>query len=329
LSAAAVPPLGRLLPGAIAALIAVYFFSQFLRNSAGVLAPDLARELALDPLALGVLSSAFFITFAAAQVPVGMAIDRFGAKRVLLASSAAAVAGCVLFALARDLSSLVTARALMGLGCSTFYVTALSIYARQLPATRFARIVGLQLGIGSFGALAATAPLAQLAQQFGWRAAFMGVAVALVLALLVATLSVPPTPPTERGGRESAADSLAGVRAVLRTPGFAPLFAVHLTSYSSFAAILALWGAPFLDDVHGLDGTQRGNVLLVMALCQIGGVLAWSRLAERLNTRKVPVFTGSVLAAGSTVLLALLPAASPRQRWPRRAGCSAPSAPSA
>ena len=60
--------------------ISIYIVSQFLRNSIGVIAPNLAEELGLSPAELGLLSSAYFFAFAAVQIPVGMALDRFGPR---------------------------------------------------------------------------------------------------------------------------------------------------------------------------------------------------------------------------------------------------------
>ena len=88
----------------VAALVAVYAISQFLRNSIGVIASDLSRELDLTATQTGLLSSAFFLSFAAAQIPVGIAIDRYGPKRAMLATAILAVAGTALFALAPSAS---------------------------------------------------------------------------------------------------------------------------------------------------------------------------------------------------------------------------------
>ncbi len=122
----------------ITALIAVYALSQFLRNSVGVIAGDLARELALSATQIGLLSSTFFFSFAAAQIPVGIAMDRYGPKHTMLATAVLAAAGTLLFAMAPSATTLIAARALMGLGCSTFFMAPLLIYARRFPPERFA-----------------------------------------------------------------------------------------------------------------------------------------------------------------------------------------------
>src|SRR5713226_8278603 len=84
----------------VATLIAIYIVSQFLRNSIGVIAPNLAQELELSPAQIGLLSSTFFFVFAAVQIPVGMALDRFGPRICLVVGAAITVAGSIVFALA-------------------------------------------------------------------------------------------------------------------------------------------------------------------------------------------------------------------------------------
>lgn len=288
----------------VAALIGIYMISQFLRNSMGVIAPDIAQELSLGPQSLGVLSSAFFVSFAAAQLPVGAVIDRFGAKRAMLGSLSLAVAGAVLFAYAETFAWLTVARILMGLGCSTFYVAPLAIYARRFSGDRFARLVGLQLGIGSLGALLATAPFAYVAAAFGWRVGFW-VAAALAVAVGVVVAWVVPRQDVDGiAAPPSVVGSFLGFAEAFRTPGVWPLFAMNLATYSSFVTVLALWGGPLLADLHGLDVRARGHVLLGMATSQIVAVLAWGAMDRRFRTRKRPVVLGALLTSATLLVLA-------------------------
>ncbi len=292
----------------IAPLIGIYVASQFLRNSAGVIAPDIARELSLDPTALGVLSSAFFLSFAAAQIPVGAVIDRFGAKAAMLGSVGLAVAGAALFGFAETLTALTLARVLMGLGCSTFYVAPLSLYACRFAPSRFAQLASLQLGVGSLGTVLATAPLGFAAAAIGWRASFEVVAAAVALMGIVVALTVRPQRPDAAAAPRSMVQSFVGLGEVFRTPGVWPLFGLHLASYGAFASIVGLWGGPFLADIHGLGVEARGLVLLAMALAQVVGVLGWGALERRFRTRKRPVFVGASLTVLTLLALAAVPA---------------------
>src|SRR3712207_4098477 len=139
---------GRL-AGLVGSLCAIYMASHFLRNSVGVIASDLVRELGLAPAEIGLLSSIFFLTFAAAQLPLGVAIDRWGAKAALLACSAIVVLGTIVFARAGGFAELLAARALLGLGCCSMLVAPLVIYGRWIAQSRFSTVAGLQIGFGS------------------------------------------------------------------------------------------------------------------------------------------------------------------------------------
>ena len=251
---------GRL-AGLVGALIAIYMVSQFLRSSVGVIAPDLAAELALSAIEIGLLSSSFFLAFAAAQLPLGVAIDRFGPKACLLACAAITVLGCVLFAAAMTARDLIAARVLLGIGCCSSFMAPLAIYARRFPPERFGLLTGVHVGIGSIGTLIATAPLAFAAAMIGWRSSFLIVAVVTcVLAAWVAVAvqdtrtrssgvasaggAPPGAPAPATAAPEALAASFVGIVSVLRTPSVRRLFLVHLTGYSSFLLVVGPVGRP-------------------------------------------------------------------------------------
>ena len=100
-SRSASPPATGAVVSLVGALIAIYLVSQFLRNSIGVIAPTLAAELVLSPAEIGLLSSAFFLVFAAVQIPPGMALDRFGPRLCLMVGAAITVVGTTVIILDR------------------------------------------------------------------------------------------------------------------------------------------------------------------------------------------------------------------------------------
>ena len=293
----------------VGTLIAIYSVSQFLRNSVAVIAKDLAGELDLSATELGLLSSAFFLAFAAAQIPVGIAIDRYGPKRTMLGSSLVGIVGTGLFAAAESGAVLIGARALMGIGCSTLFMAPLVIYARRFAPERFAFLTSLQLGIGSAGTLLATAPLAGAAATIGWRPAFAVVAALTALFALLVVVFIPadkddgpPGASPQRTRDESWGETLKGVAAAMRVPSFWPVFLVHGTSYASFATIIGLWAGPWLSDVHGADLAMRGRLLLVAAVAQIVGVFVWGYADRFFRSYRRSVL---VAAPSAVVLLAV------------------------
>ncbi|MFN0264676.1 MFS transporter [Tepidamorphus sp. 3E244] len=292
----------------VGALAAVYFVSQFLRNSIGVIAPDLERELGIGPESLGLLSSVFFFGFALIQIPLGVLIDRYGPKEVMLGSLLLASIGCVVFAMSETMTGLVLARVLMGLGCSSFFMGPLTIFARWFARNRFSTLVGVQLGLGSLGTLFATAPLAFGADTIGWRSSFVVVAVATLAIGLVAAIIVRNDPPgTQKPPAKPASlgSAVAGLKDVLAVPGVYRLLAMHFVSYSTFATVAGLWGGPYLADIYGHDLQQRGFYLFLLAAGQIAGLFIWGPLDRLFGGPKKPAIVGALMAIGMLLFLAL------------------------
>jgi len=291
----------------IGTLCAIYMVSQFLRNSIGVIAPNLATEMALSATEIGLLSSVFFLSFTAVQLPLGMALDRFGPKRCMLVCAAMALVGLGVFITGSSGSELILGRVLLGLGSASFFMGPLAIYARWFNPGLFSSLTGIQLGFGTIGTLAATAPLALATAAFGWRASFAAVAAVILVAVVLIVVAVRDAPPgaAAPARHESFRESMAGVLAVLRTPSMLPVFALHFTGYAALALLLGLWGGPYLTHIHGYGLEGRGNILLLLALAQIAGLFLWGPADRLVGSYKLPVACGALGTAGLLLVLAL------------------------
>src|SRR5262245_56189357 len=287
----------------VATLISCYVVSQFLRNSIGVIAPNLATELVLSPAEIGLLSSVFFFSFAAVQVPLGMALDRFGARRCLLVGAAITVAGTVVFATAPSPGTLIFGRALMGLGVAGALVAPLAVYAKRFRPERFATLTGLHAGIGTAGTLIATAPLAFATATIGWRNSFLAIAAFTLLTGILIVAVVADDAPAAKSRRETLRESVSGIADVLRPPSLGRLCAMNLVIYSSFALIVGLWGGPYLTHIYGYDLEERGDFLVIPVLTQMIGLIAWGPMDRLMGSHKRPVLLG---AGGTALMLAYL-----------------------
>ncbi len=296
----------------VGVLCCAYMISQFLRSSTGVIAPDIAHELRLAPQSLGVLSGAFFFAFAVAQIPVGLMLDRYGARATTSGLMIFAIAGSLLFAHATSLFWLSAARILMGIGCSCLLMGPLMIYTRWFSRARFSTLSGIHIAAGTLGAMMATTPLAWITLWIGWRGAFTGAALLAALMALLVWLIARDAPPGQHaphqlheGARESLWQSLMGFGAVLRNPSLPHLLLLQFVGLGCAATLLGLWASPYLHDVHGLDGPARGNVLLIMSVCTAAGMLFWGQMDIRFASYKRPVLLGAGI---STVMLGLMTA---------------------
>lgn len=295
-----------------AALCAGFLASQFYRVSNAVIAPELMRTLDISAEEMGIVTGTFFLTFAAAQLPAGILLDRFGPRRTIPGFFIVAVVGSVVFAMAEDVTDLALGRGLIGVGCAAGLMGALVAIARWFPANRFAAMSSLLYTLGGVGFLLATTPLAWASATIGWRGAFwLMAAVTAVLSLLLYSVvrDAPTGHLTAARQRETAHEIWAGIKAVANRQ-ILYICAIQFVNYGTVLAVVGLWAGPYLNDVHALDGVARGNVLLLFNIAMLVGVLSFSVIERWINSRKWTIGVGAFISAALLFALALTPQTS-------------------
>ena len=303
--AARVP--ANLLLVVFAPFAAGYYLSYFYRYINAVIAKDLVRDFGLAPADLGWLTSAYFLSFALFQVPLGVLLDRFGPRRCAATLMCVAGLGALLFGLARDLSTLSIARALIGLGVSAGLMGSIKAFTLWFPRDRQTALTGAMIGIGSIGTLSATAPAEALLGPLGWRALFFGLAALSVGAALLIFLFVPER---EVPGRsESWGEQFSAVGKIYARLDFWRLALPLVVSQGIFQALQGLWFAPWLADVHGFDRRAIADALFVSALAYCVVSLALGRIADTLSRRGISQLrlyqAGMIATAAAFIPLAL------------------------
>ena len=284
--------------------------SQFHRSALGVIAPELSADLALTPVMLGAANGMFFAAILVMQLPVGIALDRLGPRLVVAGLSVIAVLGLVLQGLATDGTTLLVARALIGIGCAASFMSAVVLCARWYAGGDMTLALSRIFALSQIGILLAGAPLAWLAGWLGWREAFLISALLTGLAALAWWRLVqddPPDKPAPTRKPESLMEALRGQFSIWRLPGLSRVLALHLVAYAAAATVIGLWAGPYLADVHGLDAKARGRALAAMGLAMPIGLLLVGPLEKHFFPRAALITAGAALSALMLIGLALWP----------------------
>lgn len=291
----------------VAMLSVMGALSQFHRSALGVIAPELAADLGLDPAVLGTANGSFFAALAVLQVPIGLAFDRFGPRRVVSVLTAVAALAAAAHGWVGDPAQLIAVRLLVGAGCAASFMAGVVLTARWFGRARMATMLARVFAASQLGTLAATTPLAWAAGRFGWRASFVaaGLLTAVVGVLWHAWVRDDPPGATLPPRHETLAEVLAGLGAVLRTPGLPRLLALHAFAYAAVAVLMGLWAGPYLHDVYGLGALERGNVVAAMTVAAALGTLAYGPLDRLVGARKPVAMAGAALTIALLLLLAL------------------------
>ena len=267
-----------------------YGASYFFRNVNAVAGPLLAREFGLDAGGLGFLTSAYFLTFALAQVPLGIALDRYGPALVDSIMLTAAAAGATLFACADSVVALTLGRCLIGLGAGAALMSAMSAVHLWVGRDRAATAIGLITTVGGIGALLASTPTRLMIDALGWRQVFLllGAVTALTAGLALAT----GRHVRAAAGSEGLRQLLSGVRTVYSDRYFWLLSLPMMLTLGTMLAFQSLWAATWMRDVAGYtDGIAIGNVLFAFNLGLTAAFVSCGAIADALRARGVPHLT--------------------------------------
>ncbi|WP_291315063.1 MFS transporter [Desulfuromonas sp.] len=294
-----------------------YFLSYLYRTVNAVIAPDLVRDVGLDPAGLGLLTSAYFLFFAAFQLPLGVLLDRFGPRRVEAALLLLAAVGAFVFARAETFAGLMLGRALIGLGVSACLMAAFKAFTLWFPPERLPLVNGVQMVSGGVGALAATAPVEFALQVTDWRGVFLAVAALTLLAAILVFLVVPEK--EGPGVGESLREAISGIATVLSDRTFRRIAPWAVAGQAAYLSILGLWSGPWLRDVAGYGRMEVAGTLMGISLAMIAGYFSFGALADRLGRRGVKPMRVAAAGMGAFMgvqfLLVLQPAVGTVPLW--------------
>lgn len=268
------------------------------------LVPMLVADLDVAYAGAGVLVTAYFWTYAAVQVPLGVLTDRVGARRTMLLSLGVLAVGIVAFALSRGFGEGLAARGLVGLGAAGFWLPALRLIRDWFPPHERGRATGLCSAGGGIGGTAALLLLPALAVDLGWRWAYATTLVPLV-AMVVLTLSVVRDGPAGRA-RDDAGAPVPPLAALGRVLGTGVLWPLAISSFCAYGAFLGLvtWLPTFLVNDHGLSAAAAGRVTsLVTAAVTVSWPLA-GIVADRTGRPRAIAVASLVLGAVSCLVFA-------------------------
>ncbi len=279
-----------------------HYLSLLLRNMNAVLAPDLVSSMSLTSGQLGALTSAFFLSYALVQLPVGMALDRYGPRKVQLVLMSVAAAGSLLFAVGHSFAELVCARALIGLGLGGCFMSAVKMISSSISPAKVPSVHGYLIAVGGLGSATATLPVRAALEHTDWRGLF------IVLALLIAAAGalVWTVTPREPAPRLAQRPTLKSLREVYCNPQFRKTVSLILVSHAVFFGMQGLWIGRWLTDVARFSDDAVAFLLYLSMAAVIFGAIAVGLGTERAAKRGIKPLDMAAVGVALFVLVQVM-----------------------
>ncbi len=289
--------------GALAYLVAVIN-----RSSLGVAALAATERFDVAATMLSTLAVSQLAVYAAMQIPVGILLDRFGARRLLVFGACSMAVGQLLVAFIPLFGFAVAGRMLVGLGDAFVFISMIRLVHGWFDGAMATRIQQLLTNVGQVGQAISALPFALVLHLNGWTVAFASLAfvtVALVFVLL-AVVQEDRNPSDGIIRAESLKTSFRQLASNVAKPGVRASFWIHFTLQSAPSVFLLLWGYPFLVSAENFSPSAASFALSTFAVTGLfsGPVIGW--LCGRYPGARIFMVIGTALSIGGSWILVLL-----------------------
>ena len=266
--------------------------------------PTISADLHASTAATQMTLMVFFLAFGICQIVYGPVSDMVGRKPPLYVGLALFLVGSVGCCLASDIGWLIAFRFLQGTGASAVMVIPRAIIRDLHTGIEATKLMSLVMLVFSVSPILAPLAGSALIVPFGWRAVFVAVTCAALVALVLLRLWLPETRPLEDRVAVSVRGVLRGFAGLLGDGHFLALTFVGGLGMSSFFAFLA--SSSFVYIGHfGLTPTQYSFCFALNAIGFIGSSQFAAQLGERFGMAKVVLVAVCFYASFAVLLLAI------------------------
>ena len=240
--------------------------------------PVFMAEFGLSYSQVGLLMTVFFVVSGIGQAAAGFAVDRLGARPLLLAAQLILALACVAASLAPGYPALLLVAALAGLGNATFHPVDFTILNQRVSAPRLGHAFSAHGLTGNLGWAAAPLFLVGLTRLTNWRTAYL--AAALMYLAILALLWLQRDKLGTRVVARPAGTAEEHKLAFMKLPVVWWCFGFFLLSTMTLAVVQS-FSASILKAVHGVSIEAATLTLTAYMLCGAAGMLAGGFIAGR------------------------------------------------
>ncbi|MCF7852343.1 MAG: MFS transporter [Simkaniaceae bacterium] len=265
------------------------FYDYFLRVSPSVMVDALMREFQVNATMVGTISAFYFYAYAPLQLPVGLLMDRFGAKRLLTFAMLICALGAFSFGMAHHITVAEMGRFLMGVGSAFAFIGMVYVCAHWFPLKQRAFLIGLGNSFGMLGAVVGEGPLSIVSERLGWRYTMSGFAGIGVIIAIIMYLSIRNTPPHQASKKLKKIQFhhvwVHFIEVISRGASWINAIGA-LLMFVVTVAFASLWAVPFLQYAHHISRDEAAFAASMVFVGWIVGGPFFGYLSDQLRHRK-------------------------------------------
>lgn len=274
-----------------------YIFAVTNRTSFGVAGIEATHRFHIGPTVLSLFTVLQLLVYAFAQIPVGLAIDHFGPRRMITGGALLMALGQLLLATSHSATPAILGRAVVGLGDAMSFISVLRLTTSWFSTNKVPLMTQITGLLGWFGQILSAIPFAAILHLRGWGTAFNALATASFVSAAMTFLWLRESPTNDARRSWPTKKSITeNLSAVWQSPAMRLGFWSHWTTPFSTSVFALIWGVPFLVKAEGYSKYVASTFLMIIVIAGALGGLILAYLTSHLPVR-LTTMTYSITAA--------------------------------
>lgn len=247
--------------------VLAYLIAVTQRTSFGVAGIEATERFNATASALAFFTVAQLVVYAGMQIPVGVLVDRFGPRIMIVSGAVLMAAGQTQLAVAESIDAGIVGRLLVGGGDAMTFVAVLRLLPAWFESRRIPLLTQVTGLLGQFGQILSVVPFLAVLQHAGWGTAFLSAAGLGVLAALLGAVMIRDQPPgVEQPNRVSLRQTGVSLAEAWKQPGTRLGLWCHFTVQFSGTVFVLIWGYPYLVSAQALPAATASLLMTLFVL---------------------------------------------------------------
>lgn len=282
-------------------------FEMSLQVSVSVITPQLMSDFHITAVGVGFISSFFFYSYTAMQIPSGILFDCIGSKKIIGIGLMLCTLGTFLFSFSDGIFLASTGRFLIGFGSAFAFVSVLYTASHWFPYRYFAVITGIAMVMASFGAMGGQMPLAYLVGLVGWRKALFIFAIAGTILSVVSFIMIEDKDSNKSFTWRKFYVIVQELLLILKKKQTWIVGAFAFAIWAPITGFASLWGVPFIKEAYSMTVEAAAFSCSLIWIGVAFGSLFFGWWSEKAKKRNLPLRFGAVLGIVSSILVIYFP----------------------
>jgi MFS family permease len=264
-------------------------FQLIVRLSAGLLREEIMMKFPIDIESFGVFAGAYYIGYAGMQVPMGILVDKFNLKIVVISCVLTTALGTFIYTLSPSWNLIIFARFLVGTGSAVAFISAAKVIKLYFPTKYQTSLMGATFAIGLLGGVIGGGPMQQVFFQLGCDKTFL---ILTIIAIAIAFIIFLIDDAKIEKADEYITDRVTynNIIKIIFNPFVLAIGLCGGFMVGSFEGFADIWAIPYFEQIYGYSKAQSTflSISCFYLGMGIGGqLLAW--IGSKINNSAITI----------------------------------------